>query len=144
MAKVNAHLENALAGGATLLAGGKGEGRLMPPTLLAGVAHDAQLSCEETFGPLAAVMRFDSFEEAIRLANGTPFGLASYVCSQDPATIARAGRQIESGMVGINTGFISTAWVPFGGVKQSGVGKEGSRLGLDEYLNVKYLCQAGL
>ncbi len=142
--KVNAHLENALAGGAQLLAGGKGEGRLMPPTLLAGVAHDAQLSCEETFGPLAAVMRFETFEEAIRLANDTPFGLASYVCSQDPATISRAGRAIESGMVGINTGFISTAWAPFGGVKQSGVGKEGSRLGLDEYLNVKYLCQAGL
>lgn len=142
--KVNAHLDDAVARGATLLTGGRGQGNLMPPTLIADVAPDARLSCEETFGPLAAVMPFATFEEGIALANATPFGLASYLCSQDPATIERASRQIESGMVGINTGLISSAWAPFGGVKQSGVGREGSRLGLDEYLNVKYLCQAGL
>jgi succinate-semialdehyde dehydrogenase/glutarate-semialdehyde dehydrogenase len=142
--KTNAHLDNAVAGGARIVHGGRGEGRMMPPTLLAGVAHDAQLTCEETFGPLAGVMRFDTFDQAIALANDTPFGLAAYLCSRDPRTIERASRAIESGMVGINTGFISTAWAPFGGVKQSGVGREGSRLGIDEYLNVKYLCHAGL
>jgi succinate-semialdehyde dehydrogenase / glutarate-semialdehyde dehydrogenase len=142
--KVNEHLDAALAGGATLLAGGRGSGRMMPPSLLAGVAPDAQLSCEETFGPLAGVIGFARYEDAIRMANDTPFGLASYVCSSDPATIARASRDIESGMVGINTGLISTAVAPFGGVKQSGLGREGSHHGLEEYLNIKYLCQAGL
>ena len=142
--KVNEHLDNAVAGGAKLLAGGRGQGRLMPPSLLAGVKHDAQLSCEETFGPLAGVMKFDTFEQAIQLANDTPFGLAAYLCSQNPVTIDHGCRQIESGMVGVNTGLISTAWAPFGGVKQSGVGREGSHHGLEEYLNVKYVCQAGL
>jgi succinate-semialdehyde dehydrogenase/glutarate-semialdehyde dehydrogenase len=142
--KVNEHLEEALAGGATLLAGGRGEGRMMPPSLVAGVRQDALLTREETFGPLAPVIRFERYEEAIALANDTPFGLASYVCSSDPRTIARASRDIESGMVGINTGLISNAAAPFGGVKQSGLGREGSHHGLEEYLNIKYLCQAGL
>ena len=143
--KVNEHLEDALRGGAKLLVGGRGEnGRLSPPTLVSNVAADALLTREETFGPLAGVIRFDTYEDGIRLANNTPFGLAAYVCSTSPATIARAGRDIESGMVGINTGFISTAVAPFGGVKQSGLGREGSHHGLDEYLNIKYLCQAGL
>ena len=106
--------------------------------------QDAQLTQEETFGPLAGVIGFASVEEAIRLANATPFGLAAYMCSQDPATIARVGRAIESGMVGINTGLISTAHAPFGGVKMSGLGKEGSHHGLEEYLTIKYLCHAGL
>jgi succinate-semialdehyde dehydrogenase / glutarate-semialdehyde dehydrogenase len=144
VAKCNAHLDDALARGARLLHGGRGEGRMMPPTLVSNVAPDVLLSREESFGPLAAVMRFETVAEAIRLANDTPFGLAAYLCSSDPGTIDRVSRAIESGMVGINTGFISTAWAPFGGVKQSGVGREGSHLGMDEYLNVKYLCQAGL
>ena len=108
------------------------------------VAADALLAKEETFGPLAGLIAFDSYEEAIRLANGTPFGLASYVCSTSMETITKASRDIESGMVGINTGLISTPYAPFGGVKLSGIGREGSRHGLDEYLNLKYVCHAGL
>ncbi|MCK5750612.1 MAG: aldehyde dehydrogenase family protein, partial [Oricola sp.] len=94
--------------------------------------------------PLAPVIPFGAIEEGVALANDTPFGLAAYLCSESPATIARVGRDIESGMVGINTGLISTAVVPFGGVKMSGLGREGSARGLDEYLNLKYLCHAGL
>jgi len=142
--KVAEHRDEALARGARSIAGGSSEGRLFAPTLLADVPQDALLTQEETFGPLAGVIGFATVEEAIRLANATPFGLASYLCSQDPATIACVGRGIESGMVGINTGFISTAHAPFGGVKMSGLGKEGSHHGLEEYLNIKYLCHAGL
>ena len=144
VAKVNQHIDDALAGGATLLVGGKGEGRMAPPSLLTNVAADALLAKEETFGPLAGLIAFDSYEEAIRLANGTPFGLASYVCSTSMETITKASRDIESGMVGINTGLISTPYAPFGGVKLSGIGREGSKHGLDEYLNLKYVCHAGL
>jgi len=144
-AKVGEHLADALAGGATLLEGARPDGgRLTAPALLRDVAEDALLTREETFGPLAAVIRFETMEQAIRLANATPFGLAAYLCSSDPATIARVSRDLESGMVGINTGLISSAVVPFGGVKMSGLGREGSRHGLDEYLNIKYLCHAGL
>jgi succinate-semialdehyde dehydrogenase/glutarate-semialdehyde dehydrogenase len=142
--KVEEHRDEALRRGARTLAGGTSDRRLFQPTLLADVPQDAQLTQEETFGPLAGVIGFASVEEAIRLANATPFGLASYLCSQDPATIARVGRAIESGIVGINTGFISTAHAPFGGVKMSGLGKEGSHHGLEEYLAIKYLCHAGL
>jgi succinate-semialdehyde dehydrogenase/glutarate-semialdehyde dehydrogenase len=90
------------------------------------------------------VIGFATLEQGLALANATPFGLAAYVCSQDPATIERATRGLESGMVGINTGLISSPHAPFGGVKMSGLGKEGSHHGLEEYLNVKYVCQAGL
>ncbi|MFC2951546.1 NAD-dependent succinate-semialdehyde dehydrogenase [Marinicaulis aureus] len=145
VAKVEEHLDDAVKGGATILAGGKSSGgQLMPPTLVRDVAPDALLTSEETFGPLAGVIPFETMEEGVALANNTPFGLAAYLCSENPATIARAGRDIESGMVGINTGLISTAVVPFGGVKMSGLGREGSSHGLAEYLNLKYLCQAGL
>ena len=142
--KVEEHRDEALRLGARSLAGGNSERRLFAPTLLADVPQDALLTQEETFGPLAGVIGFATVEEAIRLANATPFGLASYLCSEDPATISRVGRAIESGMVGINTGFISTAHAPFGGVKMSGLGKEGSHHGLEEYLNIKYVCHAGL
>jgi succinate-semialdehyde dehydrogenase/glutarate-semialdehyde dehydrogenase len=143
--KVLEHRQQALdAGARTVAGGGKLDGRLVSPTLLADVPPDAQLAREETFGPLAGVIAFETFEEAIRLANGTPFGLAAYFCSQDPKTIARAGRAIESGMVGINTGRVSTPYAPFGGVKMSGLGREGSHHGIEEYLNVKYLCEANL
>ena len=144
VAKVNAHIDDALEGGARLLAGGRGDGRIAPPTLLSGVRPDALLTREETFGPLAGIVAFDSYEDGIALANGSPFGLASYICASSPRTIARASRDIESGMVGVNTGLISTPYAPFGGVKLSGIGREGSRHGLDEYLNLKYVCQAGL
>jgi succinate-semialdehyde dehydrogenase/glutarate-semialdehyde dehydrogenase len=143
--KVDEHLADAISGGGEIMVGGPsqapGQAR---PTLVRDVRRDALLTREETFGPLAAVIAFDTTDEAIAMANDTPFGLAAYFCSSNPQTIARVARRIESGMVGINTGLISTAVAPFGGVKQSGLGREGSRHGLDEYLNIKYLCQAGL
>ena len=144
-AKVAEHRDDALARGARLVAGGgEAQGRLFAPTLLADVPADAQLAHEETFGPLAGVIGFATLEEGLRLANATEFGLAAYLCSEDPKTIARVSRGLESGMVGINTGLISAPAAPFGGVKMSGLGKEGSHHGLEEYLNIKYLCQARL
>jgi succinate-semialdehyde dehydrogenase/glutarate-semialdehyde dehydrogenase len=143
--KVAEHRDDALKRGARLAAGGgEAEGRLFAPTLLADVPGDAQLSREETFGPLAGVIGFSTVEDGVKLANGTEFGLAAYLCSQDPATIRRVSRALESGMVGINTGLISTPHAPFGGVKMSGLGKEGSHHGLEEYLVTKYVCHAGL
>ena len=102
------------------------------------VAHD------ETFGPLAPVFRFSTEEEAIRMANDTEFGLASYFFSRDIGRIWRVSEALEYGMVGINTGIMSTEVAPFGGMKESGIGREGSKYGLDEYLEVKYLCMAGI
>jgi len=145
VAKVSEHRDAAIQKGARLLAGGGSPGGLLfEPTLVADVAPDAQLACEETFGPLAGVIGFASLEEGLKFANDTPFGLAAYLCAQDPQIIARAARGLESGMVGINTGLISTPHAPFGGVKMSGLGREGSHHGLEEYLNVKYVCHAGL
>ena len=145
VAKVDEHRQDALAGGGRCLAGGSSPGgRIALPTLIADVAPGAKLAKEETFGPLAGVIGFDTVEEAISLANDTPFGLAAYLCSSDPATISHVARQLQTGMVGINTGLISTAHAPFGGVKMSGVGKEGSHHGIEEYLNRKYICHAGL
>lgn len=143
--KVDEHREDSLSKGAECLAGGKSPGgRISVPTLVANVAPDAKLAKEETFGPLAGVIGFDSVEDGLELANDTPFGLAAYLCSSDPATIAHVSRQLQSGMVGINTGLISTAHAPFGGIKMSGVGKEGSHYGIEEYINRKYICHAGL
>jgi len=143
--KVAEHRDDALGRGArTIAGGGEADGRLFAPTLLADVPADAKLAHEETFGPLAGVIGFATVEEGIKLANATEFGLAAYLCSQDPATIAAVSRGLESGMVGINTGLISTPHVPFGGVKMSGLGKEGSHHGLEEYLAIKYVCHAGL
>ncbi|MEG3146782.1 NAD-dependent succinate-semialdehyde dehydrogenase [Sphingomonas sp. RT2P30] len=143
--KVERHLDDALSRGARLMTGGKGDGSLLSPaTLLRDVPPDALLAREETFGPLAGVIAFDHYEQAIAMANDTPFGLAAYVCATREQIIARAGRDLETGMVGINTGLISTAAAPFGGVKLSGIGREGSHHGMAEYLNYKYLCHAGL
>lgn len=145
VAKVAAHRDEAMVGGACVVAQGSGAGaRIFAPALLANVRPDARLTQEETFGPLAAVIGFDTVEEGLALANATPFGLASYLCSRDPTTIARVSRGLEAGMVGINTGLISTAVAPFGGVKMSGLGREGSAHGLAEYQNLKYLCHAGI
>lgn len=145
VAKIDEHREDALALGGRCLAGGKSPGgRIAVPTLLADVPANAKLAHEETFGPLAGVIGFSTVEQATELANDTPFGLAAYLCSTDPARIAHVSRALESGMVGINTGLISTAHAPFGGVKMSGVGKEGSHHGIEEYLNRKYICHAGL
>jgi succinate-semialdehyde dehydrogenase/glutarate-semialdehyde dehydrogenase len=143
--KVAEHRDDALSHGARALAGsGSAGGRLFEPTLIADVPADALLTREETFGPLAGVISFDTVERGIALANDTPFGLAAYLCSQDPATIARVTRSLQTGIVGINTGLVSTPAAPFGGVKMSGIGREGSHHGLEEYLNIKYVCQAGL
>jgi succinate-semialdehyde dehydrogenase/glutarate-semialdehyde dehydrogenase len=114
--------------------------RFYAPTVLSGVTPQMRVSREETFGPVAPVFRFETEAEAIALANATEFGLASYFYSRDIGRIFRVGEALEYGMVGINTGIISTAEVPFGGVKQSGLGREGSHHGMDDYIEIKYLC----
>jgi len=144
VAKVEAHVADALAKGARLVAGGErasgiGE-RFFTPTVLADVTPDMLCSKEETFGPVAPVFRFETEAEAIALANDTEFGLASYFFSRDIGRVFRVGEALEYGMVGINTGLISVAEVPFGGVKQSGLGREGSHQGMDDYVEIKYLC----
>ena len=141
--KVEEHLEDALAGGATVLAGGSRSplgGSYFFPTVVANVKADMKLAREETFGPLAGVIRFKDEADAIRLANDTEFGLASYFYARDLGRVWRVAEALEAGMVGINTGLISTEVAPFGGVKQSGLGREGSKYGLDDYLEIKYLC----
>ncbi|WP_118184798.1 NAD-dependent succinate-semialdehyde dehydrogenase [Paraburkholderia phosphatilytica] len=145
--KVEAHIEDALAHGAKLLTGGKrhalGHG-FFEPTVLAGVTPDMQVAREETFGPLAPLFRFASDEEVVKLANDTEFGLAAYFYSRDIGRIWRVAEALEYGMVGINTGLISNEVAPFGGVKQSGLGREGSHFGIDEYLVIKYMCMGGI
>jgi succinate-semialdehyde dehydrogenase/glutarate-semialdehyde dehydrogenase len=121
-----------------------GRGLFLAPTLLANVTNDMLVAREETFGPVAAVFRFGSESEVVAAANNTEFGLASYIYTRDVGRVVRVAEQLEYGMVGVNTGLISTAEVPFGGVKQSGVGREGARHGLDEYLEMKYICLSGL
>ena len=112
--------------------------------MLADATTQMQLAHEETFGPVAALFRFNNEDEAIALANSTPYGLAAYFYTQDARRIWRVGRRLEAGMVGANESIISTEVAPFGGVKQSGQGREGSWLGMDDYLEVKYLCLGGL
>ena len=102
------------------------------------------MSCEETFGPVAGISRFATEEEAIRMANDTPYGLAAYFYSRDVGRIWRVSEALEYGIVGINTGFISTEVAPFGGMKESGIGREGSKYGIDEWLEIKYLCMGGV
>ena len=139
--KVESHVADALAKGAKLVVGGERVGeRFYTPTVLSDVTPDMLVSREETFGPVAPVFRFETEAEVVELANATEFGLASYFYSRDIGRIFRVGEALEYGMVGINTGLISTAEVPFGGVKQSGLGREGSRHGIDDYVEVKYLC----
>jgi succinate-semialdehyde dehydrogenase/glutarate-semialdehyde dehydrogenase len=141
LAKVEAHVADALAKGARMLVGGTRIGtRFYTPTVLADVTSDMLCAREETFGPVAPVFRFRTEAEAIAMANDTEFGLASYFYSRDIGRIFRVGEALEYGMVGINTGLISVAEVPFGGVKQSGLGREGSHQGIEDYVEVKYLC----
>ncbi len=145
VAKIERHVADATAKGAKLLAGGKRLGdRFYEPTVLAEATSAMLCAREETFGPLAPVFRFETEGEVIALANATEFGLASYFYSRDVGRIFRVGEALEYGMVGVNTGVISTAEVPFGGVKQSGLGREGSRHGIDDYVEVKYLCLGDL
>ncbi len=141
--KVEEHLEDALAGGARLLAGGKRSplgGTYFEPTVIVDVTPAMKLAHEETFGPLAGVIRFATEEEVLPLANELEFGLASYFYARDLSRVWRVAEALEAGMVGINTGLISTEVAPFGGVKQSGLGREGSHYGLDDYMELKYLC----
>jgi succinate-semialdehyde dehydrogenase / glutarate-semialdehyde dehydrogenase len=141
LAKVEQHVADALAKGAKLVTGGHKSGaRFYEPTVLADATSEMLCAREETFGPVAPVFRFKTEAEAIAMANDTEFGLASYFYSRDVGRIFRVGEALEYGMVGINTGLISTAEVPFGGVKQSGLGREGSHHGIDDYVEVKYLC----
>ncbi|MCW2395769.1 succinate-semialdehyde dehydrogenase/glutarate-semialdehyde dehydrogenase [Sphingobium sp. B8D3B] len=145
VAKVSAHVADALAKGGTLKAGGEaleGDGHFFQPTLIADVPRTARICGEETFGPVAAVSRFEREDEAIDLANDTRAGLAAYLFTRDFSRSHRVSEALQYGMVGLNTGLISTEVAPFGGVKESGVGREGSRYGLDEYLNMKLICAA--
>ncbi|MCK6419303.1 MAG: NAD-dependent succinate-semialdehyde dehydrogenase [Aquabacterium sp.] len=141
IAKVESHVADAVSKGARVVVGGQRLGeRFYTPTVLANVTPEMLCSREETFGPVAPVFRFKTEAEAIELANATEFGLASYFYSRDIGRIFRVGEALEYGMVGINTGLISTAEVPFGGVKQSGLGREGAHQGMDDYVEIKYLC----
>ncbi len=143
LAKVEAHVADALEKGARLLTGGHPHprgGNFFEPTVLAGVTPAMRVAQEETFGPVAPLFRFETEAEAIQMANATEYGLAAYFYSRDVARCFRVGEALEYGMVGINTGLISNEVAPFGGIKQSGLGREGSRHGLDEYLELKYLC----
>ncbi|WP_164108753.1 MULTISPECIES: NAD-dependent succinate-semialdehyde dehydrogenase [Sphingobacterium] len=139
--KVKKHVEDAVGRGAKILTGGKPlHGNFFEPTVLTDLAPDSIISKEETFGPICALFKFSNEEEAIQLANNTPFGLAAYFYSENIHRCHRVGEALEAGMVGINTGLISNASAPFGGIKQSGIGREGARYGIDEYLEIKYLC----
>ncbi|WP_372867138.1 NADP-dependent succinate-semialdehyde dehydrogenase [Pseudomonas sp.] len=141
VAKVERHLADALARGATLVAGGNSlGGNFFEPTIVTGVTAEMAVAREETFGPLAPLFRFSDEAEVIRQANDTEFGLAAYFYARDLGRVFRVAEALEYGMVGINTGVISTEVAPFGGMKSSGVGREGSKYGLDEYLEIKYLC----
>jgi succinate-semialdehyde dehydrogenase/glutarate-semialdehyde dehydrogenase len=145
--KVEEHIADARAKGARIVTGGKRHGRggnFYEPTVLANVSSDAVIFREETFGPVAPLFRFKTEEEAVRLANDTPFGLASYFYARDVGKIFRVAEALEYGIVGINEGLISTPEVPFGGVKESGIGREGSRHGIDEYLEIKYMALGGI
>ncbi|SFH74422.1 succinate-semialdehyde dehydrogenase / glutarate-semialdehyde dehydrogenase [Collimonas sp. OK307] len=147
VAKVEEHIADAVAKGARILAGGKRHAlgqSFFEPTVLADVTSDMIVAREETFGPMAPLFRFKTDEEVLALANDTEFGLASYFYSRDIGRIWRVAEGLESGMVGINTGLISNEVAPFGGVKQSGLGREGSKYGIEDYQVIKYLCMGGI
>ncbi len=141
--KVEEHISDAVSKGARVLTGGSRHelgGSFFQPTLMVDVSDQMLVASEETFGPLAPLFRFSTEEEAIQMANDTEFGLAAYFFSQNLGRVWRVSEQLEYGMVGINSGIISTAIAPFGGVKQSGMGREGSKYGIEEYMEIKYLC----
>lgn len=147
VAKVERHIADALGRGAQLMTGGARHalgGLFFQPTVLAGVSPDALIFREETFGPVAPVIAFETEADAVRLANATPYGLAAYFYSRDVARIFRVAEQLEFGMIGVNETLITTEVAPFGGVKHSGMGREGSRYGIDDYLEIKYVCVGGM
>ena len=145
--KVEEHINDAVANGAVVTMGGKRHelgGTFFQPTIVTGVTAAMQVASEETFGPLAPLIRFDDEADVVRAANDTEFGLASYFYSNNLARGFRVAESLDYGMVGINTGLVSTAEAPFGGVKQSGLGREGSRYGMDEFMEMKYMCFGGI
>ncbi len=145
--KVEAHVADAVAKGAQVKLGGKRHalgGLFFEPTLLTGVTSDMRIATEETFGPVAPLFKFETEDEVVAMANASEFGLAAYFYSRDIGRVLRVAESIEAGMVCVNSGILSTEVAPFGGVKQSGLGREGSKYGMDEYLEVKYVCLAGL
>ncbi|QDL99818.1 NAD-dependent succinate-semialdehyde dehydrogenase [Rhodopseudomonas palustris] len=145
--KTERHIADALSNGAKVITGGKRHplgGTFFEPTVLADVRPDALVAHEETFGPLAPVFRFKDEAEVIKLANASPFGLASYFYARDLGRVWRVAEALESGMVGVNTGLITTEVAPFGGVKESGLGREGSHHGIEEYVEIKYVMMAGI
>ena len=143
--KVERHVVDAVERGAEVVVGGERiEGQFFQPSVLVGVPADAAMSCEETFGPVAGIARFSTEDEAVRIANDTPYGLAAYFYSQGLGRVHRVAEALEYGIVGINTGLISTEVAPFGGVKESGMGREGSSYGIDEWLELKYWAIGGL
>ena len=147
VAKIEEHIADARAKGGKVLVGGKRHalgGLFFEPTVIGGATAEMLFAKEETFGPLAPIFAFDTEAEVIGLANDSEFGLASYFYSRDIGRVMRVAERLESGIVGVNTGLVSTAEAPFGGVKQSGLGREGSKYGLDDYLEVKYVCFGGL
>lgn len=143
VAKIEEHISDAVAKGATVALGGEAHsfgGTFFKPTILTDVPTNALVSTEETFGPLAPVFRFSDEAQVVRLANDTEYGLASYFYTKDMSRVFRVSEALEYGMVGINTGLISTEVAPFGGIKSSGLGREGSKYGIEDYLEIKYLC----
>ena len=145
--KVQEHVDDATAKGATVVMGGKPHalgGTFYEPTVITGVTQDMVVAVDETFGPLAPIFKFETDAEVVAMANDTEFGLASYFYTRDLARSWMVGEQLEYGMVGINTGLISTAEAPFGGVKSSGLGREGSKYGIEEFVEIKYLCFGGI
>jgi succinate-semialdehyde dehydrogenase/glutarate-semialdehyde dehydrogenase len=145
--KVNEHIEDAISGGASVLAGGRTHelgGLFYEPSILVNVSRQSKLMQEETFGPVAPLIRFSTEKEVVDLANDTPFGLAAYFYTSDYRRAWRVSEALEAGIVGLNEGIISTELAPFGGIKESGVGREGSKYGLDDYLEIKYICAGGL
>ena len=147
VAKVEEHIADAVAKGARVALGGHRHalgGSFFEPTILADVTPAMLVAREETFGPVAPLFRFKTEAEAIELANATEFGLASYFYGRDIGRVWRVAEALEYGIVGVNTGLISTEVAPFGGVKESGLGREGSKYGIEEFLEVKYVCMAGI
>ena len=145
--KVERHVTDAVSQGAKVLLGGKRHergGLFFEPTVLTEVTRAMVVSREETFGPLAPLIRFSTEQEAIELANDSEFGLAGYFYSRDIGRVIRVAEAMECGLVGVNAGVIANEAVPFGGVKQSGLGREGSRYGMDDYLEIKYVCLGGI
>jgi succinate-semialdehyde dehydrogenase / glutarate-semialdehyde dehydrogenase len=145
--KVEEHIADAIARGARVVAGGKRHalgGNFFEPTVLTDVPTDALIFNEETFGPIAPLFRFETEQDAVRLANDTAYGLASYFFARDVGRIFRVARALEFGMVGVNEGFITTEVAPFGGIKTSGMGREGSKYGADDYIEIKYIALGGL